>query len=61
VTTNGFQDVVINENFYHLLMLNLNVNKDMNCDMFKSCKKSPFTTQVSAMNNAIGFTTSQVK
>jgi hypothetical protein len=31
----------------------------MNCELFESCKKTKYATQVTAMNNAIGFTAFQ--
>ena len=43
-----------------LRMLNLTINTEANCDLFNSCKKVKYVTQVSAMGNAIGFTTFQV-
>ncbi len=43
-----------------LRIVNLTMNKVTNCDLFKSCKKTKYATQVTAMGNAIGFTTFQV-
>lgn len=37
----------------------MTLNNQMNCDLFSSCKKTKYASQVSAMNNAIGFTTFQ--
>jgi hypothetical protein len=38
---------------------NLTLHPDMNCELFQSCKKTKYATQVTAMNNAIGFTNFQ--
>jgi len=53
--------IVVDGNNKTLRMINLTINKDTNCDLFKSCKKTKYATQVTAMSNAIGFTTFQVK
>lgn len=44
---------------YTLLYINMTLNKKMNCELFNSCKKTKYATQVVAMSNAIGFTTFQ--
>lgn len=43
-----------------LRIANVTINKKTNCDLFNSCKKTKYATQVTAMSNAIGFTTFQV-
>jgi hypothetical protein len=55
----GFQDFEIEKVNYTLLMIQMNLNSKMNCDLFNSCKKTKYASQVVAMSNAIGFTTFQ--
>ena len=52
--------IMVDGNNKTLRELNLTINSNTNCDLFKSCKKTKYATQVSAMSNAIGFTTFQV-
>ncbi len=40
-------------------MIQIKMNRKMNCDLFGSCKKTKYASQVVAMGNAIGFTTFQ--
>jgi hypothetical protein len=60
VTTNGFEDVVIDNVKYTLLLVNMELNNNMNCDLFNSCKKTKYATQVQSMGNAVGFISFQV-
>lgn len=39
----------------NVLLLNFNVTEDLACSLYESCKKCPYTTQVSAMQSAHGF------
>lgn len=39
--------------------MTLTIDKGANCDLYNSCKKTRYASQVSAMSNAIGFTTFQ--
>ncbi len=50
-----FQDFEIEKVNYTLLMIEMNVNSRMNCELFNSCKKTKYASQVVAMSNAIGF------
>jgi hypothetical protein len=43
-----------------LFKIKLYLNNKMNCDLFNSCKKTKYANQLTAMSNAIGFTTFQV-
>jgi hypothetical protein len=43
-----------------LFKIILKLNTKMNCDLFKSCKKTKYAAQLNAMSSAIGFTTFQV-
>ncbi len=40
-------------------MIDMKVDRTMNCELFNSCKKTKYASQVVAMSNAIGFTTFQ--
>lgn len=42
-----------------LLPMTMKLNSGSNCTLFKSCKKTKYASQVSAMANAIGFTSFQ--
>ncbi len=50
-----FQDFEIEKVNYTLLVIEMNVNSKMNCELFNSCKKTKYASQVVAMGNAIGF------
>ena len=52
-------DIVPRAN-HTLFKINLHLNNKMNCDLFKSCKKTKYATQLTSMGNAVGFTTFQV-
>ena len=39
----------------NVLLLNFNITEDVACSLYESCKKCPYTTQVSAMQSAHGF------
>lgn len=38
-----------------LLDINFTIDEDTNCEIFKSCKKAKFVSQVPSMGNSIGF------
>lgn len=52
-------DIVPRAN-HTLFKIKLHLNNKMNCDLFNSCKKTKYANQLTAMSNAIGFTTFQV-
>ena len=55
-----YEDVVIDNVKYTLLHVNMTLNQEMNCQLFNSCKKTKYASQVAAMNNAVGFISFQV-
>lgn len=55
----GIHDHIIGNKTIPLLDLKFHLNEEMNCNLFKSCKKTKFAAQVPAMGNAVGFTTFQ--
>lgn len=59
MTAKGYEHFNIDGIDYELLMIDLTLDKRMNCELFNSCKKTKYATQVPAMGNAIGFTTFQ--
>lgn len=50
---------VIEGEEYILTPIKLKIDVKSNCSLFKSCKKTKYASQVSAMKNAIGFTSFQ--
>jgi hypothetical protein len=60
VNVGDYEDVVIDNVKYTLLDVNMTLNQEMNCQLFNSCKKTKYASQVAAMNNAIGFISFQV-
>jgi hypothetical protein len=61
VDVHDYSDYNIDGKVYSLLNIDLKVNKKTNCDIFMSCRKTKYATQVTSMGNAIGFTTFQGK
>lgn len=55
----GIHNHTIGNKTIPLLDLKFHLNEEMNCNLFKSCKKTKFAAQVPAMGNAVGFTTFQ--
>jgi hypothetical protein len=52
----GFSNHTVDGNVTKLLLdVDLHINEDTACEVFKSCKKSKFVAQVPSMNNALGF------
>lgn len=52
----GFKNHTVDGNVTKLLLdVDLHINEDTACEVFKSCKKSKFVAQVPSMNNALGF------
>lgn len=53
------KNFTIRDKVYELLILNMTIDTTSNCELFNSCKKTKYASQVTAMNNAIGFTSFQ--
>jgi len=53
------RNFTIDDQTHELVPLTLKITNTANCALFKSCKKIKYATQVSAMQNAFGFTTFQ--
>ena len=56
----GLRNYTIDKEIKELLVVNLTLNSDTNCDLFKSCKKTRYASELPILNNAIGFTSFQV-
>ena len=61
VSVQGLQNFTIDKEEKTLLVVNLTLNKAMNCDIFKSCKKTRYASELPLLSNAIGFTSFQVR
>ena len=59
VSVSPAKEYIIDGKKIQLVPINFKINKSSNCALFKSCKKTKYASQVSAMSNAIGFTTFQ--
>ncbi len=59
--TQGLKNFTIDNEIKTLLVVNLTLNRDMNCEIFKSCKKTRYASELPLLSNAIGFTSFQVK
>jgi hypothetical protein len=53
------KEFIIDGKAKDLLPMTMKLNSSSNCLLFKSCKKTKYASQVSAMANAIGFTSFQ--
>lgn len=55
----GYSNHTFGNDTKKLLDLELTINDNTNCELFNSCKKTKFASQVPAMSNAVGFTNFQ--
>jgi hypothetical protein len=60
VNVTGLRNFTIDKEIKELLVVNLTLNTQSNCDLFKSCKKTRYASELPLLNNAIGFTSFQV-
>ena len=64
VKNNGYdevQDPADPNNILRVLNQTVTLNSESTCNLFESCKRTPYVTQVSAMQTAVGFVKFQGK